>query len=177
MGVPTSEVGYTSTTTGRGDHGVHKGHVVACGGGIQKSVLVKPQFGIFLFSIKVCILILLRAITDPRGRAVSQQRALSSDWHICLCLHTNCTYVVLQPVWLLRPDVFRHVCHLSKSGVDESLCSVLFLYYLYRALWLFSSITSAVLCSISKEKFDTMCTAQNIILWVLCLLLFLVDKK
>jgi hypothetical protein len=29
MGVPTSEVGYTSTTTGRGDHEVHKGHVVA----------------------------------------------------------------------------------------------------------------------------------------------------
>jgi hypothetical protein len=29
MGVPTSEVGYTSATTGRGDHEVHKGHVVA----------------------------------------------------------------------------------------------------------------------------------------------------
>jgi hypothetical protein len=29
MGVPTSEVGYTSATTGRGDHEVHKAHVVA----------------------------------------------------------------------------------------------------------------------------------------------------
>jgi hypothetical protein len=29
MGVPASEVGYTSATTGRGDHEVHKGHVVA----------------------------------------------------------------------------------------------------------------------------------------------------
>jgi hypothetical protein len=29
MGVPTSEVGYTSATTGRGDHEIHKGHVVA----------------------------------------------------------------------------------------------------------------------------------------------------
>jgi hypothetical protein len=29
MGVPTSEVGYTSATTGRGVHEVHKGHVVA----------------------------------------------------------------------------------------------------------------------------------------------------
>jgi hypothetical protein len=28
MGVPTSEVGYTSATTGRGDHEVPKGHVV-----------------------------------------------------------------------------------------------------------------------------------------------------
>jgi hypothetical protein len=31
MGVPNSEVGYTSATTGRGDHEVHKGHVVALG--------------------------------------------------------------------------------------------------------------------------------------------------
>jgi hypothetical protein len=29
MGVPTSKVGYTSVTTGRGNHEVHKGHVVA----------------------------------------------------------------------------------------------------------------------------------------------------
>jgi hypothetical protein len=31
MGVPASEVGYTSATTRRGDHEVHKGHVVALG--------------------------------------------------------------------------------------------------------------------------------------------------
>jgi hypothetical protein len=31
MGVPTLEVGYTSVTTERGDHEVHKGHVVALG--------------------------------------------------------------------------------------------------------------------------------------------------
>jgi hypothetical protein len=29
MGVATSEVGYTSATTARGDHEVHTGHVVA----------------------------------------------------------------------------------------------------------------------------------------------------
>jgi hypothetical protein len=29
MGVPVLEVGYTSATTGRGDHEVRKGHVVA----------------------------------------------------------------------------------------------------------------------------------------------------
>jgi hypothetical protein len=29
MNVPISEVGYTSATTGKGDHEVHKGHVVA----------------------------------------------------------------------------------------------------------------------------------------------------
>jgi hypothetical protein len=32
MGVPTSKVGYTTATTGRGDHEVHKGHVAALGG-------------------------------------------------------------------------------------------------------------------------------------------------
>jgi hypothetical protein len=31
MGFPTSEVGYTSATAGRGDHEVSKGHVVALG--------------------------------------------------------------------------------------------------------------------------------------------------
>jgi hypothetical protein len=36
MGVPASEVGYTSATTGRGDHEVHKGHVVAMG---EKNIL------------------------------------------------------------------------------------------------------------------------------------------
>jgi hypothetical protein len=29
MDFPNSEVGYTLATTGRGDHEVHKGHVVA----------------------------------------------------------------------------------------------------------------------------------------------------
>jgi hypothetical protein len=33
MGVPTQEVGYTSATTGRGEHEVHKGLLVALGGG------------------------------------------------------------------------------------------------------------------------------------------------
>jgi hypothetical protein len=31
MGLPTSKVGYTSAATGRGDHEVHKGHVVVLG--------------------------------------------------------------------------------------------------------------------------------------------------
>jgi hypothetical protein len=42
MGVPTSEVGYTSATTGRGDHEVHKGHAVALG----KKVKTKHILGI-----------------------------------------------------------------------------------------------------------------------------------
>jgi inosine-uridine nucleoside N-ribohydrolase len=33
MGVPISEVDYTSATTGRGDHEVRKGHVVVLGVG------------------------------------------------------------------------------------------------------------------------------------------------
>ena len=33
MGVPTSEVGYTPAMSKKEDHEVHKGHVVAFGGG------------------------------------------------------------------------------------------------------------------------------------------------
>jgi hypothetical protein len=80
---------------------------------LPKSGLVKPQFGIFLFSMKVTFIILLPAITEPRGRAMSQHRGLSSEWHICVCLLANYTCVLLQLVWLLRPDVFRHASHLS----------------------------------------------------------------
>jgi hypothetical protein len=39
MGVPTSEVGYTSATTGRGDQEVYKGHVMA---------LEKKIYGVYL---------------------------------------------------------------------------------------------------------------------------------
>jgi hypothetical protein len=42
MGVPISDVGYTSATTGRGDHEVHKGHVVALGA--KKIQLITRQF-------------------------------------------------------------------------------------------------------------------------------------
>jgi hypothetical protein len=41
MGVRTSEVGYTSATTGRGDHEVHKGHVVAVEEKKRKNFKVK----------------------------------------------------------------------------------------------------------------------------------------
>jgi hypothetical protein len=46
MGVPTLEIGYTSATTGRGDHKVHKGHVVA----LEKNILtfVLTRVGSFL---------------------------------------------------------------------------------------------------------------------------------
>jgi hypothetical protein len=39
MGVPTSEVEYTSATTGRGDHEIHKGHMVAMGEKRKKKLL------------------------------------------------------------------------------------------------------------------------------------------
>jgi hypothetical protein len=41
MGVSALEVGYTSATTRRGDHEVHKGHVVALG---EKKVLGRRNF-------------------------------------------------------------------------------------------------------------------------------------
>jgi hypothetical protein len=39
VGVPTYEVGYTSATTGRGDHEVRKGHVVA----LEKIYIYSPE--------------------------------------------------------------------------------------------------------------------------------------
>jgi hypothetical protein len=55
-GRPTSEVGYTSATTGRGDHEVHKGHVVALE--IKKYLynLVEDYFDkvVILFEFDVC---------------------------------------------------------------------------------------------------------------------------
>jgi hypothetical protein len=53
MGVPTSEVGYTSATTGRGDHEVHTGHVVALGGGVggRKMLKVYASFS----RVSICV--------------------------------------------------------------------------------------------------------------------------
>jgi hypothetical protein len=56
----SSEVGYTSATTGRGDHEVHKGHVVALrgGGGIydfKEVVTVKVRLTYFVSRIYVSI--------------------------------------------------------------------------------------------------------------------------
>ena len=48
MGVPTSEVGYTSATSRREDHEVHKGHVVALGGG--EVLVYHYTYKTFLFS-------------------------------------------------------------------------------------------------------------------------------
>jgi hypothetical protein len=50
MGVPTLEVGYTSATTGRGDHEVHKGHVVALEEKIKRFILK----AIPIFTVQDC---------------------------------------------------------------------------------------------------------------------------
>jgi hypothetical protein len=62
MGVPALEVSYTSSTTGRGDHEVLKGHVVALekktltqSGSEGREVLVAILFAVY---ITVCYLIL-----------------------------------------------------------------------------------------------------------------------
>jgi hypothetical protein len=44
MGVPTSEVGYTSATTGRGDHEVHTGHVAALERERERETKVQVRF-------------------------------------------------------------------------------------------------------------------------------------
>jgi hypothetical protein len=46
MGVPASEVGYTSATNGRGDHEVHKEHVVE---------LAQKKFLILILGFKLLV--------------------------------------------------------------------------------------------------------------------------
>jgi hypothetical protein len=62
MGVTTSEVGYTSATTGRGDHEVHKGHVVALGE--EKKTLYNncSKISAYLFKLEsiVCLVLHLQ---------------------------------------------------------------------------------------------------------------------
>jgi hypothetical protein len=51
MGVSTSEVGYTSATTGRGIHEVHRGHVVT----LEKKILrvsSRMQGVVFIYKSK-----------------------------------------------------------------------------------------------------------------------------
>jgi len=45
MGIPTSEVGYTPAMPRREDHEVHKGRVVALGGGEKKNASGKGRCG------------------------------------------------------------------------------------------------------------------------------------
>jgi hypothetical protein len=52
MGVPTSEVGYTSATTGRGDREVHKGHVVALD---KKSITKNKRYLFMIYSLVLSI--------------------------------------------------------------------------------------------------------------------------
>jgi hypothetical protein len=51
MGVPASEFGYTSTTTRRGDHEVHKGHVMALDKINTVSFIRKFCFGIIITGV------------------------------------------------------------------------------------------------------------------------------
>ena len=83
-------------------------------------------------------------------------------------------YCSLYDYFVQMFSVMPHIY--QKSGVDESLSSVLFVYYLCRTLCLSSSITSAVLYFV-REKFDAMCIAKNTSLLVLYLPNFLADKK
>jgi hypothetical protein len=54
MGVPTSEVGYISATAGRGDHEVHKGHVVALKE--RKKEKIKPIKILLYLVIHLCFI-------------------------------------------------------------------------------------------------------------------------
>jgi hypothetical protein len=51
MDVPTLEVSYTSATTGRGDHEVHRGHVVALEKKLELTAHTHTQIVLLQFAI------------------------------------------------------------------------------------------------------------------------------
>jgi hypothetical protein len=81
MGVPTSEVGYTSATAGRGDHEVYNRHVVALENNICAGTnknFPKCEYMIdFVWYRFVCIALLLIITVKAEGKTRLQG--------ICLC--------------------------------------------------------------------------------------------
>jgi hypothetical protein len=57
MGFPASEVCYTSTTTGRGGHEVHKGHVVALGEKLDDKSKIVPASDLRMWNVGIAPLI------------------------------------------------------------------------------------------------------------------------
>jgi hypothetical protein len=66
MGIPPSEVGYTSATTTRGDHKVHKEHVVALGGG---------DFTVCIIIIPIQCLYNFQTVTGPSSVQINTKHA------------------------------------------------------------------------------------------------------
>jgi hypothetical protein len=60
MGVPTSEVGYTSATTGRGGHEVHKGHMVALWEKLLLLLLLLILLIILLILLQLLVIIIMK---------------------------------------------------------------------------------------------------------------------
>jgi hypothetical protein len=55
MGVLASEVGYTSATAGRGEHEVHKGHVMALGRKVFISIPINANVSSIKFILKLLL--------------------------------------------------------------------------------------------------------------------------
>jgi hypothetical protein len=79
MGVLTWEVGYTSGTTGRGEHDVHKGHVEA----LAKKILCGPT------------------LDSGAMRAFSRKRELKTCWHLHLSQLCGIQFKFLQYFYFL----------------------------------------------------------------------------
>jgi hypothetical protein len=85
MGVPTSEDGYTSATTGRGDHEVHKAHVVALG---EKNEVKVCWHVIIIFvstRSSICVIQLKpKILTNIKGRKIVFVEPSFTYWPLCL---------------------------------------------------------------------------------------------
>jgi hypothetical protein len=93
MGAPSLEVGYTSATTGRGDHEVHKGHVVALGkkkeltipyflkSDFQISCLMCAKFGTIISVQSYCEIVSFVKAYELRGVNKTLSRFLQFSFH------------------------------------------------------------------------------------------------
>jgi hypothetical protein len=96
MGVPAKEVGYTSVTTGRGDHEVHKGHVVALEKNIATTKFIdikKALFILVFFSIE---------FSDLFAKRKANRIVAASYTHLCMERGSHRHIFFKFRVWDLR---------------------------------------------------------------------------
>jgi hypothetical protein len=103
MGDPTSEVGYTSATTGRGGHEVHKGYVVAFGDLLHSHNNYLYQAIPYLIAFSTQFIASLKQVILPifklsKCKAESIHRNVQ-HYRICM-LYTHCSSYLFRMILL-----------------------------------------------------------------------------
>jgi hypothetical protein len=126
MGIPTSEVSYTSAKTGRGDHEVHKGHVVALEINLYWYTTVHGQQNIKLFRLLSCLVYRQTAVTVHRLKCTRQTEGTKIEAKAC--------------------NIYRLIMHLTKCVVWNDVI----LYFNYSILQDIKTVTvfTRIICAL-----------------------------